>query len=65
MKADFTEEEKEIFKGKVLAIAKTLKCSHTMVQLVISGVHDVNTPLTEKIYNKLKATVEFFTPTAQ
>ncbi len=62
MKAEFTDSEKEIFKGKVLAIARKHGVSHTYVNMIINGEQELTTELTLKIYNGLKETAEFFKP---
>lgn len=65
MKADLTEEEKNILKGKMSAIASKYGVSHTTVQEICKGNWELNTQLRLDIYNALKETVEFFKPLAQ
>lgn len=65
MTSDFSQEEKDILKGHLSAIARKYGCSHTTVQDILNGKYKLNTPLRKKIYIGMKKTVEFFTPLEQ
>ncbi|WP_394749517.1 hypothetical protein [Spongiimicrobium salis] len=62
MKAEFTDIEKEILKGKKLAIAKKYGCSHTYVNSIVEGDVELTSALSLKIYNGIKETIRFFMP---
>ncbi|KQC30206.1 hypothetical protein [Flagellimonas eckloniae] len=62
MKAELTESEKEILMGKVRAIARKHKVSHTYINNIISNDVDIDSNKASKIFEDLKRTIEFFQP---
>lgn len=65
MKAEFTETEKELLKGHKKALARKLGVSHTYVNKIVSGEYNVETELSQNIFNAAKAALELFTPEPQ
>lgn len=62
---EFTQEEKDLLKGKVSAIARKYGCSHTYINLMLNGEIELKTQKAKKIYNGVKETIDFFQPVSQ
>lgn len=59
---EFTQDEKDLLKGKVLSIARKYGCSHTYINLMLDGEIKIESQKSKKILNGIKETIEFFQP---
>lgn len=65
MVPEFTQEEKELLKGKSSLIARKYGCSHTYINLMLNGEIQLKTKKSKKIYKGIKETIDFFQPVAK
>lgn len=62
MKAEFTEDEKTLLRGKASGVANKYNCSKVYVNQITKGEREINSPLSKSIYSDLKTLVELLKP---